>query len=262
MDAARAQIVFTHVAKRFATRGRVVDALADVSLEVAPGEFVALIGPSGCGKSTLLNMTAGIATPSSGAIRYAGKVVDGVNRDVGYMTQQDSLLPWRTTEANVMLPLLLRGASRAAARAKANAQLARVGLGGFAQHYPAELSGGMRKRAALAQLLVYEPETLLLDEPFGALDAQLKLVLAGELAELHARTRQTVLFVTHDLAEAIALADRVIVFTGRPGRIKRVESVDLPRPRDMFRVRFERHFQRLHETLWESLAPEIRESAA
>lgn len=249
------------VAKRFNARGRVVEALAQASLGVARGEFVALVGPSGCGKSTLLNMVAGLMKPSAGTVRYAGQPVATVNRDVGYMTQVDALLPWRTAEANVMLPLLLRGKTRNEARERAREQLARVGLTGFADAYPRELSGGMRKRAALAQLLVYEPETLLLDEPFGALDAQLKLVLAQELAQLHARTGKTVLFVTHDLGEAIALADRVVVFTSRPGRMKRMETIDLPRPRDMFRVRFEPRFQAHYETLWSALAPEIREAA-
>jgi NitT/TauT family transport system ATP-binding protein len=257
----RMQIEITDVAKRFSARGRQVEALSEVSLTVTKGEFVALVGPSGCGKSTLLNMVAGLMTPSSGSVSYAGKPVAAVNRDVGYMTQSDSLLPWRTAEANVMLPLLLRGKSRSEARARAREQLERVGLKGFADAYPRELSGGMRKRAALAQLLVYEPETLLLDEPFGALDAQLKLVLAQELAHLHARTRKTVLFVTHDLGEAIALADRVAVFTGRPGHIKRVERIDLPRPRDMFRVRFEPRYQQLYEVLWSALAPEIQVAA-
>jgi len=259
--AAAMRVELAGVAKRFTARGRVVEALADATLSVAQGEFVALVGPSGCGKSTLLNMVAGLMTPSSGTVRYAGRPVAGVNRDVGYMTQTDALLPWRTAEANVMLPLLLRGEGKAAARDKAREQLARVGLAGFADAYPRELSGGMRKRCALAQLLVYGPETLLLDEPFGALDAQLKLVLAGELAQVHARTGKTVLFVTHDLGEAIALADRVVVFTGRPGRVKRVEAIELPRPRDMFRVRFEPRFQAHYETLWAALAPEIQEAA-
>jgi NitT/TauT family transport system ATP-binding protein len=254
-------VEITKATKSFAARGRVVEALREVSLGVARGEFVALVGPSGCGKSTLLNMVAGLATPTRGTILHDGRQVEGVNRSVGYMTQSDALLPWRTAEANVMLPLLLRGTGRAAARARARDQLARVGLAGFLDAYPRELSGGMRKRAALAQLLVYEPDTLLLDEPFGALDAQLKLVLAQELATLHARTGQTVLFVTHDLGEAIALADRVVVFSGRPGRIKAIERVALPRPRDMFRARFEPAFQELYERLWAALAPEIGAAA-
>jgi NitT/TauT family transport system ATP-binding protein len=255
-------IVFHEISKRFRARGRMVDALGDVSLDVARGEFVALVGPSGCGKSTLLNMAAGILAPSRGEVRYAGQRIDRVNRSVGYLTQQDSLLPWRNTEANVMLPLLLRDETRKVARIKAAAMLDRVGLAGFAQHYPSELSGGMRKRAALAQLLVYDPETLLLDEPFGALDAQLKLVLAQELARIHETSGKTIVFVTHDLAEAITLADRIVVFTARPGRVKRVERVALARPRDVFKMRFDPAFQALHESLWQELAPEIATVAA
>lgn len=255
------QIEIRNVGKSFASRGRAVEAVADVSLAVERGAFVALVGPSGCGKSTLLNMVAGLMRPSRGTVRYAGAEIATVNRNVGYMTQSDALLPWRTAEANVMLPLLLRGVKRTEARERARAQLDRVGLAGFADAYPRELSGGMRKRAALAQLLVYEPETLLLDEPFGALDAQLKLVLAQELAETHARTGKTILFVTHDLGEAIALADRVVVFSGRPGRIKAIETIGMPRPRDMFRARFDPVHQRHYETLWAALAPEIGRAA-
>ena len=250
------------VAKRFIARGREVVALEDVSLAIETRSFVALVGPSGCGKSTLLNMIAGIQAPSAGAIRHAGRVVAGINTNVGYMTQADSLLPWRTADANVMLPLELRGMDRSAARARANELLRQVGLEGFARAFPAELSGGMRKRVALAQVLAYDPNTLLMDEPFGALDAQLKIVMQQELAALHARTGKTIAFVTHDLAEAIALADRVIVFSGRPGRVKRDCAVDLPRPRDMFRVRFQTQFQMLYEELWADLAPEIHKGEA
>jgi NitT/TauT family transport system ATP-binding protein len=255
-------IAVESVAKRFVARGREVVALDDVSLDIEPGAFVALVGPSGCGKSTLLNMIAGIDRPSAGAIRHGGRVVAGVNRSVGYMTQADSLLPWRTAEANIMLPLELRGMRRADARGRAAELLEVVNLRGFARAFPVELSGGMRKRVALAQLLAYDPDTLLMDEPFGALDAQLKLVMQQELAAIRERTGKTVAFVTHDLAEAIALADRVVVFTGRPGRIKAVREIDLPRPRDMFSVRFERRFQALYEELWATLAPEIRKGEA
>jgi len=250
------------VAKRFVARGREVAALDGVSCAVETGEFVAFVGPSGCGKSTLLNMIAGIALPSEGRIEHDGRAVTGINRAVGYMTQVDSLLPWRTAEANVMLPLILRGQGKAAALARAREMLERVNLGGFARHFPAELSGGMRKRVALAQVLAYDPGTLLMDEPFGALDAQLKLVMQQELARIWERTRMTIVFVTHDLAEAIALADRVVVFTGRPGRIKQIEPVDIPRPRDMFKVRFDARFQALYERLWAGLAPEIHKGEA
>jgi NitT/TauT family transport system ATP-binding protein len=250
------------VAKRFVARGREVAALEEVSLAIEAGAFVAFVGPSGCGKSTLLNMIAGILTPSAGTVRHAGRVITRINTAVGYMTQADSLLPWRTAEANVMLPLELRGMGRSAARARAQTLLQQVGLDGFARAFPAELSGGMRKRVALAQVLAYDPETLLMDEPFGALDAQLKIVMQQELAALHARTGKTIAFVTHDLAEAIALADRVIVFSGRPGRVKRMREIDLARPRDMFKVRFQPQFQALYEELWAELAPEIHKGEA
>ena len=258
----QAMIAIDRVAKRFVARGREVMALEAVSLDIEPGAFVAFVGPSGCGKSTLLNMIAGIVGPSSGTIVHDGEMVDGINRNVGYMTQIDSLLPWRTAEANVMLPLELRGSSRAAARARASTLLDTVNLGGFAQAFPLELSGGMRKRVALAQVLAYDPHTLLMDEPFGALDAQLKLVMQQELAAIRERTGKTIVFVTHDLAEAIALADRVVVFTGRPGKVKTVRDIDLPRPRDMFKVRFAPRFQELYEDLWAALAPEIHKGEA
>jgi NitT/TauT family transport system ATP-binding protein len=250
------------VTKRFVARGGEVMALAEVSLKVEAGAFVAFVGPSGCGKSTLLNMIAGIIAPTSGAVRHAGRTVSGVNTNVGYMTQADSLLPWRTAEANVMLPLQLRGMPGVAARTRAQELLQQVGLVGFAHAFPSELSGGMRKRVALAQVLAYDPGTLLMDEPFGALDAQLKIVMQNELAALHMRTGKTIAFVTHDLAEAIALSDRVIVFSGRPGTVKRTREIDLSRPRDMFKVRFQPQFQALYEELWADLAPEIHKGEA
>ena len=250
-------LVVERVSKRFVRQRREVGALEDVSLTLTPGEFVAFVGPSGCGKSTLLNLCAGILSPSAGRILQDGEPVRTINRRVGYMTQVDSLLPWKTAEQNVILPLKLRGVPRAERQERALAMLDTVSLRAFAGHFPVELSGGMRKRVALAQVLVYDPPTLLMDEPFGALDAQLKLVMQAELAALWERTRKTVVFVTHDLAEAIALADRVVVFTGRPGRIKVVETIDLPRPRDMFQVRFTPRFQALYERLWAHLAPEI-----
>ena len=250
------------VSKLFVRRGREVVALDELSLEIADGEFVAFVGPSGCGKSTLLNMIAGILEPTSGAIEHDGVPVKGPNRAVGYMTQTDGLLPWRTAEDNVMLPLLLRGTARAEARERCDALLSTVNLTGFGKHFPNELSGGMRKRVALAQVLAYDPGTLLMDEPFGALDAQLKLVMQKELLDIWDRTRKTVIFVTHDLAEAIALADRVIVFTGRPGRVKLEEHISLPRPRDVFKDRFTPGFQQTYERIWEALEPEIKKGEA
>ena len=255
-------IIASEVEKRFVARGREVVALAGIDLEIADGEFVAMVGPSGCGKTTLLNMMAGIVQPTSGTVEHDGRVVDRPNRAVGYMTQIDSLLPWRTVMQNVVLPLHLRGTDRKRSREIARTMLARVGLEGFGHHFPAELSGGMRKRAALAQLLSYEPATLLMDEPFGALDAQLKLVMQGELLKIWGASGKTIVFVTHDLSEAIALADRVVVFSGRPGRIKMIQDVDLERPRDIFTVRFQPAFQTLYETLWAELSPEISKGEA
>lgn len=245
------------VEKRYVGRGREVAALAPVSLEIATGEFVALVGPSGCGKSTLLNMVAGIVAPSGGRIEHDGIAVDGINTRVGYMTQADSVLPWRTVRQNVELPLIFRGFDARARAEKTAAMLATVGLTGFENSYPGELSGGMRKRVALAQVLVYDPTTLLMDEPFGALDAQLKLVMQDQLLKLWRATGKTIVFVTHDLAEAVTLARRVVVFSGRPGAIRHVEEIAIPYPRDAFKSRFTPEFERAYERLWAWLAPEI-----
>ncbi len=246
------------VRKLYVTRRRETLALDRVDLDIATGEFVAFVGPSGCGKSTLMNMVAGILAPSEGTILHDGRPVTGINQRVGYMTQADAVLPWRTARENVELPLRLRGVGRAARAAKAAETLAAVGLTGFDNAFPAELSGGMRKRVALAQLLAYGPGTLLLDEPFGALDAQLKLVMQELLLRIWEKAGQTVIFVTHDLGEAVTLAQRVVVFSARPGRIKLIEPIALPRTgRDPFRTRFAPEFERAYSRLWEALAPEI-----
>lgn len=250
------------VEKRYVARGHEILALDAVHLNVTSGEFVAFVGPSGCGKSTLLNMMAGIFPPTAGRIVQDGRVVEGINQAVGYMTQADSVLPWRTVAENVDLPLRFRGMASDQRRSRVAAMISRVGLSGFENSFPAELSGGMRKRVALAQLLVYEPATLLMDEPFGALDAQLKLLMQAELLTIWEAGRQTVVFVTHDLSEAITLASRVVVFSGRPGRIKAIEAIDIPYPRDPFRVRFEQKFEAAYARLWEQLAPEISKGEA
>jgi NitT/TauT family transport system ATP-binding protein len=250
-------ITIEGVEKRYVGRGREVTALQAVDLTIEEGEFVAFVGPSGCGKSTLLNMVAGIVAPSGGRIGHEGATVAGINRQIGYMTQADSVLPWRTVAENVGLPLEYRGVPAAERARRVGEALEMVNLGGFAKAFPKELSGGMRKRVALAQILVYGPRTLLMDEPFGALDAQLKLVMQDQLLKIWHEHRKTIVFVTHDLAEAIALASRVIVFSGRPGRIKHVETVAIPYPRDVFKVRFLPEFERTYERLWRELAPEI-----
>jgi NitT/TauT family transport system ATP-binding protein len=247
------------VGKRFVTRDREVEALRSIDLTIFDHEFVALVGPSGCGKSTILNLIAGLLQPSDGMVSYNDVAVRAPNRAVGYMTQKDTLLPWRSAADNIRIALELkcRAVPRTEANARVTQMIALVGLTGFEHHYPAELSGGMRKRVALARTLIYEPETLLMDEPFGALDAQLKLLMLDQLQDLTRQRRMTVVFVTHDLGEAITLADRVVVLSARPGHIRTIRSVDLPRPRDVFRIRFIADFAHLHEALWDELKDEV-----
>ena len=251
-------IEYRGIARRFLSRSGTVVACEHVNLSVQSGEFLAVVGPSGCGKSTLLNMAAGLLAPSAGSVLYRGAPVASPNTDVGYLTQRDTLLPWRTVEDNVAIALELRGESREARHQRAHQWLARMGLEGFEKSYPAQLSGGMRRRVSLARTLAYEPETILMDEPFGALDAQLRLVMHDELLKLWTGTRKTIVFVTHDLAEALTLADRVAVFSARPGRIRAIETVDLPRPRDVFRIRFDPRFGELHDRLWSYLEASVR----
>jgi NitT/TauT family transport system ATP-binding protein len=247
------------VSKAFERDSKAIMALAPTDLSVEREEFVALVGPSGCGKSTILNMVAGLLRPSEGRLTYDGRPVNDLNLRVGYMTQRDTLLPWRNAGDNVGSPLELSAhkTSKSEREDKIRRMIELVGLKGFEKHYPGELSGGMRRRVALARMLIYDPETLLMDEPFGALDAQLKLVMHDEIQRIVGIGRKTVLFVTHDLAEAIALADRVVVFSGRPGRVKTVREIDLPRPRDVFRIRFAPRFTELHEELWDHLQDEV-----
>jgi NitT/TauT family transport system ATP-binding protein len=245
--------------KSFNAHGRLVEALQPIDLTVRKHEFVALVGPSGCGKSTALNLVAGLTEPTIGQVRYNGDTLSGLNTSVGYMTQKDTLFAWRNAQDNVRIALELR--CRRMPRDEADHLVAEmiklVGLSGFERHYPAELSGGMRKRLALARSLVYRPDTLLMDEPFGALDAQLKLIMHDQLQRLHALRPMTVMFVTHDLGEAIALADRIVVFSGRPGYIRLVSEVNVERPRDVFGIRFTKAFQELYEELWDVLKDEI-----
>jgi NitT/TauT family transport system ATP-binding protein len=243
----------------FAVRGTTIQALLPTDLHVRPTEFVALVGPSGCGKSTVLNMIAGLLAPSTGQVLYDGAPVTGPNHRVGYMTQKDTLLPWRNTVDNIGVALELRcRATPRAERAERVAQMIDVmGLRGFERHFPNELSGGMRKRVALARTLIYEPEMMLMDEPFGALDAQLRLLMLDQLQRLTQARRITVLFVTHDLGEAITLADRIVVFSARPGSVRTIRTNPIERPRDVFTVRFRPDFARLHEELWNELKDEV-----
>jgi NitT/TauT family transport system ATP-binding protein len=222
-------------------------------------EVVAIIGPSGCGKSTLLNMIAGLYAPTQGQVVYNGAIVSDVNVAVGYMTQKDSLLPWRTVRDNVAFPLELAGVARSERVSRADAVIQHVGLDRFEERYPGELSGGMRKRAALARMLLYGAETVLLDEPFAALDAQLKLAMHDLMLRLIAENRQTAIVVTHDLMEAVTLADRVFVCTRRPATITMEQRIDLPRPRDVLNVRFSSAFKDHYDALWDRLRLEYQE---
>jgi NitT/TauT family transport system ATP-binding protein len=252
-------IELASITKTFERDGRHVPALAPLSLDVHEREFVALVGPSGCGKSTVLNMVAGLFQPTDGRVVYRGNAVSDLNRRVGYMTQKCTLLPWRSAAANISAPLELscRSIDQTQRVDRVRQMIELVGLKGFENHFPGELSGGMRKRVSLARMLVYDPDTLLMDEPFGALDAQLKLIMQDELQRIVGAGRKTVMFVTHDLGEAIALADRVVVFSSRPGRIKTIRKIDLPRPRDVYRIRFTPEFSEIHEELWDQLKDEV-----
>jgi len=234
-------------------------ALKHVDLDIRRNEVTALIGPSGCGKSTLLNMVAGLYRPSAGRVIYEGQHVSDINTDVGYMTQKDNLLPWRNVLDNVALPLELTGLSRSERHERARAIIGQVGLDGFEEKFPSSLSGGMRKRVALARMLLYEPRTLLLDEPFAALDAQLRLVMHDLLLRLWSRQRQSIVLVTHDLVEAISLADRVVVFTKRPASVALDQAIDIPRPRDVREVRFTKQFHDIYNSIWDRLRQEYGE---
>ena len=250
-------INFENVSKVFQKNGELFSAVESFSLSIARGEFCAIVGPSGCGKSTLLNLVSGLARPTKGTVTYQGQPITSVLTDVGYITQKDNLLPWRTVEGNIWLPLEIRG-DRARDRNQTVRRLVElVGLKGFEKHFPRELSGGMRKRVALARTLAYDPKVLLMDEPFGALDAQLKMVMQRELLKIWEATRKTVIFITHDLSEAITLADRAVVMTSRPGRVKGVTIINLPRPRDVFQVRFQANFGTLFQSTWSLLEEDV-----
>jgi NitT/TauT family transport system ATP-binding protein len=229
-------------------------ALDRVSLTVGDGEFVSIVGPSGCGKSTMLNVIAGLLAPSEGGTSVAGLEGNGAGSRIGYMFQKDTLLPWATALDNICLPMDVKGA-RDWHKARALMQL--VDLTGFEAHYPRQLSGGMRKRVQLARLLAQDPEVLLMDEPFGALDAQTRLIIQEEFLKIWERQRKTVLFVTHDLQEAIALSDRVVLISARPGRVKATYAVNLPRPRRVDEVMAHPRFTALFQEIWASLKQEV-----
>jgi NitT/TauT family transport system ATP-binding protein len=251
-----------NVRREFDVRGKNVLALDTLNLALDEGEFVTVVGPSGCGKSTLLNLVVGLLPPSAGEILFRGRAVNGINPEIGYVTQKDNLLPWRTLIENVELSLEIRGIEKSARRRRAGELIERVGLSGFEEHYPHELSGGMRQRANIIRTLIYDPELILMDEPFGPLDAQTRIVLQEQLLKLWFASRKTILFITHDLVEAITLADRVVVMTSRPGRVKHIAAVPIPRPRDVYEIHASPAFREVYNTLWRELRPEVNMAEA
>ncbi|MGI4777162.1 MAG: ABC transporter ATP-binding protein [Janthinobacterium lividum] len=233
-------------------------AVADTTLRIREGEFVSVVGPTGCGKSTLLNVGAGLLAPSSGAVKVFGQPLEGINRRAGYMFQTEALMPWRSAIDNVMLGLQYRGVADADARTQAEAWLALVGLSGFGDRYPHQMSGGMRKRAALAQTLAVDPDIVLMDEPFSALDIQTRQLMENEVLDLWAAKKKAVLFITHDLDEAIAMSDRVVVLSAGPATHPIGEfAIDLDRPRDVAEVRTHPRFVELHTQIWNVLRDEV-----
>jgi NitT/TauT family transport system ATP-binding protein len=253
-------VSFDNVTCTFAARdgARAYTAVKDVTLSIGEGEFVSVVGPTGCGKSTLLNVAAGLLKPSSGSVRILGETLSGINRRAGYMFQAEALMPWRSALGNVTAGLEFRGVAPAEARRRGEEWLERVGLAGFGNRYPHQLSGGMRKRVCLAQMLILDPPILLMDEPFSALDIQTRQLMENELLELWSANRKSVVFITHDLEEAISLSDRVVVLSAGPATHPIGEfPVALPRPRDVAEIRLTPGFIALHDRIWHSMKEEV-----
>ena len=257
--AGRARIAVRDLDRTFALRGRELRAVDSVAFDVAEGEFVALIGPSGCGKSTVLNIVAGLLPATAGVVQIDGSpVVAGrPNRNVGYVFQRDTVYPWRTVARNIGYGLELNGVARAERERRVARMIRDAGLDGFADAFPLALSGGMRQRVALMRTLITQPQILLMDEPFGALDTHTKLEMHRILLDIWGRERQTVLFVTHDLGEALTLSDRIIVLSARPGHVKEIFEIDLPRPRDAVALRESAEFAESFSRIWHSLGEEF-----
>jgi NitT/TauT family transport system ATP-binding protein len=255
-------IRFSDVHVVFAGEGRQVFALDRVSFDVPPGKITTVVGPSGCGKTTLLRLAAGLVAASSGLVSFHGAPVSTLNTAVGFVTQDSSLFPWLTALGNVEFPLAVRGVPSGERREKAMHWLRLVGLDGFEHHYPSELSGGMQKRVSIVRTLIYEPSVVLLDEPFGALDAQTRMGLHHQLLELWREKRSTMLFITHDLVEAITLSDQIVVMTRRPGTVKEVYQVPLARPRNVFEIYLQPGFDEAYAALWRHFKAELNIASA
>ncbi len=257
------RIAIRDLSKTFTAGPREVPAVSRVSFDVHDKEFVAIVGPSGCGKSTILNMIGSLIAPSGGEILIDGESVGPrAGKQVGYVFQKDTVFPWRTVAQNIALGLQYRGVATAEIRSRVTEAVALAGLEGFEDAFPATLSGGMRQRVALMRSLVVNPQILLMDEPFGALDTHTKLSLHAELLRIWSARQQTVVFVTHDLSEAITLADRIVLMTRRPGRVKLVYDVKLPRPRDVIRLRETAEYLREYGEIWHALGEEFQERAS
>jgi sulfonate transport system ATP-binding protein len=257
-DRADAVIRVENVTKLFRTPSEAtIGALQDISVDIGHSEFVTVVGPSGCGKSTLLKLIAGFSAPSSGRILFQGEEVRGLNTKAGYVPQESKLFPWLTVEENVGFGLDPKRYSRTEREHQVNHFIKLAGLSGFEKYYPSQLSGGMSKRASIMRALAYEPPVILMDEPFGPLDAQTRMVLQDELLKIWEQKRQTIVFVTHDLVEAVALADRVVVMTHRPGRIRDIINVTMARPRNIFEIHRQDGFDDAYGRLWNIFRHEL-----
>jgi NitT/TauT family transport system ATP-binding protein len=234
--------------------------LSDISFDVPQGKFVSIIGPSGCGKSTLVQMAAGLLNPSSGRVFHNGQAIVSVNSQIGFVPQQAQLLPWKTMIENVEFPLLLRNVDSRERRARAQEVIAKVDLNGFEDHYPYQLSGGMQKRASIARMLIHRPDTILMDEPFGALDAQTRMVMQHDLQAMLENANSSVLFVTHDITEAVILSDTVVVMSRRPARILAEVSIDLARPRNVFEPHASSGFSEAYDKVWSEFRNQLKPS--
>ena len=267
MNASPAQagpaIELIKVSRRFLTPdGKSMTAIRDFTMTVERGEFVAVVGPTGCGKSTTLNLVTGLATPSAGEVKLFGGPVADIDNRIGFVFQTDALFPWRSVIDNVVAGPLFRGVPKEEAYASARQWLARVNLAGHETKYPHQLSGGMRKRVSLAQTFINGPQILLMDEPFSALDVQTRVMMHDELLQLWAQSKASVIFVTHDLDEAIALADKVYVLTAGPATVKSVYKIDIPRPRVASEIRYDQKFIDISRTIWEDLRDEVMRGAS
>ena len=249
-----------NVSKTFFTKGREVCTFANINLEINRNEFTTIIGPSGCGKTTLLKLCAGLIYPSGGRVIYKGQPVTSINTDVGFVTQDSNLFPWLTMIENIEFPLVIRGVPKSERRKKAAEYLAIYGLEGFESHYPHELSGGMQKRASIIRTMIYGPDVILMDEPFGPLDAQTRLNLQQELSSIWSKDKKTIVFVTHDLVEAISLSDTVLLLSQRPATIREIFPITLTRPRNVYQIHVQEGFADIYQKIWDQFGEEFRRS--